>query len=274
MSHFLRDVVHAVHVLASRPVLTATTVATLAIGIGGTSTMFAVADSLLLRPLPVPDADRLVRVFGASDINALGITSYPNLQDVADRARSFSAMTIHQQTFAAYGLGDETTNAAVELVSGSYFPTFRVATTLGRALTPDDDRLGAPRVAVVSDRWWRSQLARRSRGDRSHRPPQRVGVHGGRRCTGELPRQLRRARHRSVGAADDLRRRPPARARHPAAHLGLAASVGAARAGGVAGQRRPKRRRSRRRCAPSTRARTQPGVLGGGGLEPARIDDA
>ncbi len=121
MSHFLRDVVHAVRVLASRPVLTATTVATLAVGIGGTSTMFAVANSLLLRPLPVPEADRLVRVFGASDVAELGITSYSNLQDAADRARSFAAMTIHQQTFAAYGLGDDTTNAAVELVSGSLF---------------------------------------------------------------------------------------------------------------------------------------------------------
>ncbi len=159
MSHFLRDVVHAVRVLASRPVLTATTVATLAVGIGGTSTMFAVADSLLLRPLPVPEAARLVRVFGASDIAELGITSYPNLQDVADRARSFAAMTIHQQTFAAYGLGDDTTNAAVELVSGSYFPTFQVATTLGRALMPEDDRPDAARVTVVSDRWWRSHLA-------------------------------------------------------------------------------------------------------------------
>ena len=159
MSHFLRDVVHAVRVLASRPVLTATTVATLAVGIGGTSTMFAVADSLLLRPLPVPEAARLVRVFGASDIAELGITSYPNLQDVADRARSFAAMTIHQQTFAAYGLGDDTTNAAVELVSGSYFPTFQVATTLGRALTPEGRsarrgaRRGGERPLVARATW-------------------------------------------------------------------------------------------------------------------------
>ena len=125
MASFLRDAVHAVRVLAARPVLTATTVATLAVGIGGASAMFAVANGLLLRPLPVPDADRLVRVFGASDVAALGITSYPNLQDVADRARSFDGMTIHQQTFAAYGLGDETLSAAVELVSGGYFRDLR-----------------------------------------------------------------------------------------------------------------------------------------------------
>jgi len=159
MASFLRDAVHAVRVLAARPVLTATTVATLAVGIGGASAMFAVANGLLLRPLPVPDADRLVRVFGASDVAALGITSYPNLQDVADRARSFDGMTIHQQTFAAYGPGDETLSAAIELVSGGYFSTFGVATPLGRSLAPDDDRTGAPRVVVISDAWWRRHFA-------------------------------------------------------------------------------------------------------------------
>ena len=117
----------------ARPVLTATTVATLAIGIGGTSAMFSVANGAAAASAAGARARiALVRVFGASDVAALGITSYPNLQDVADRARSFDGMTIHQQTFVAYGLGDETTNAAVELVSGSYFRTFGVATPLGR----------------------------------------------------------------------------------------------------------------------------------------------
>ena len=159
MASFWRDVVHAVRVLGARPVLTATTVATLAIGIGGTSAIFPVANGLLLRPLPVPEPQRVVRVFGASDVAALGITSYPNLQDVADRARSFDGMTIHQQTFAAYGLEEATANAAVELVSGSYFRTLGVATPLGRALAPDDDRTGAPRVVVISDGWWHRQFA-------------------------------------------------------------------------------------------------------------------
>ncbi|MEP7116011.1 MAG: ABC transporter permease [Acidobacteriota bacterium] len=159
MRNLWRDVQHAVRVLLGRPVLTLTTVATLAIGIGGTSAMFSFANGLLLRPPPVPEPATLVRVFGASDTEALGITSFANLHDLADRATSFAALTIHQQTFVAYGLGDDTTNVAVELVSGTYFPTFRVAATLGRALNAGDDRPGADRVVVVSDRWWRSRLA-------------------------------------------------------------------------------------------------------------------
>lgn len=162
MVHLLRDLRQAVRTLSGRPGLTLTTVLTLALGIGGTTALFSVASALLLRPLPVPDADRLVRVFGASDIQALGITSYANLQDVADRARSFAGMAIHQQTYAAFGLGDDSTNNAVELVSGRYFSTLGVDVAMGRPLTPDDDRSGAERVAVVSDRFWTTRLG----GDR------------------------------------------------------------------------------------------------------------
>jgi len=86
MTQLLRDARHALRVLAARPVLTATTVLTLALGIGGTSAMFSIASAVLLRPLPVPDADRLVRIFGTTEARTLGIVSYPNLKDVADRA--------------------------------------------------------------------------------------------------------------------------------------------------------------------------------------------
>ncbi|MGE0123240.1 MAG: ADOP family duplicated permease [Vicinamibacterales bacterium] len=159
MRHLLGDARHALRVMASRPVLTATTVLTLALGIGGATAMFSIASALLVRPLPVPAPDRLVRVFGTTEARTLGIASYPNLHDIGERAGSFSAFTIHQQAFAAYGLGEETISAAAELVSGTYFATFGVAPRVGRAITPADDTYGAARaVAVVSDGWWRSHL--------------------------------------------------------------------------------------------------------------------
>ena len=159
MTQLLRDARHALRVLAARPVLTATTVLTLALGIGGTSAMFSIASAVLLRPLPVPEAARLVRIFGTTEARPLGITSYPNLKDVADRARSFERVAIHQQTVAAYGLGEETASAATELVSGGYFAVFGVMPPLGRAIADGDDMDGNPQaVAVVSDHWWRSRL--------------------------------------------------------------------------------------------------------------------
>ena len=159
MTQLLRDTRHALRVLAARPVLTATTVLTLALGIGGTSAMFSIASAVLLRPLPVPEAARLVRIFGTTEARPLGITSYPNLKDVADRARSFERVAIHQQTVAAYGLGEETASAATELVDGGYFAVFGVMPPLGRAIADRDDMDGNPQaVAVVSDHWWRSRL--------------------------------------------------------------------------------------------------------------------
>jgi len=159
MRHLLRDARHALRVMAGRPILTATTVLTLALGIGGATAMFSIASALLLRPLPVPAPERLVRVFGTTEERTLGIASYPNLRDAGDRARSFSAFAIHQQAFAAYGLGEDSVPAATELVSGAYFSTFGVAPRLGRAIGVADDADGAPRqVVVVSDAWWRSQL--------------------------------------------------------------------------------------------------------------------
>jgi hypothetical protein len=159
MRHLLRDARHALRVMAGRPILTATTVLTLALGIGGATAMFSIASALLLRPLPVPAPERLVRMFGTTEPRVLGIASYPNLRDVGDRARSFSAFAIHQQAFAAYGLGEDTVPAATELVSGAYFATFGVAPRLGRAIGVDDDADGAPRqVVVVSDAWWRRHL--------------------------------------------------------------------------------------------------------------------
>lgn len=159
MRSLIRDVRHALRVLTGRPVLTATTVVTLALGIGGATAMFSIASALLLRPLPVPEPDRVVRVFGTTEDRTLGIASYPNLRDLADRARSFAGFAIHQQAFAAYGLGEETTAAAVELVSGSYFDTFAVPAARGRTIAAADDVYGnAAAVVVVSDRWWRARL--------------------------------------------------------------------------------------------------------------------
>jgi hypothetical protein len=120
MRHLPRELLHAVRVLMTRPVLTGTTILTLALGIGGTSAMFSIASSVLLRPMPVPEPDRLVRVFGTTEARSLRIASFRNLQDVADRARAFSSLAIHQQTFTAYGLGNA--EAYLDLRSAALFP--------------------------------------------------------------------------------------------------------------------------------------------------------
>jgi predicted permease len=159
MQSLRQDLYYAVRLALRRPALTLVTILTLAIGVGGNAAIFSVVNALLLRPLPVPDPDRLVRVFGATDDHAFDVLSYPTAHDLGARATTLESLAIHQQTFVAYGLGDATETAAAELVSGNYFQTFGIAPVLGRAITPVDDAIeAAQQVAVISDGWWRTHF--------------------------------------------------------------------------------------------------------------------
>ncbi|MGE3273765.1 MAG: ABC transporter permease [Vicinamibacterales bacterium] len=157
MRTLARDLAHAVRLGLRRPGLTLVTVLTLGIAVGGNTAVFSVLNGLLLRPLPAAAPERLVRIFGTRDGGQFDVVSYPNFRDLAERASTLQSVAIHQQTFAASGLGDSTASAAVELVSGTYFTTFGVRPALGRPLAITDDREGAAaHVAVVSDAWWRT----------------------------------------------------------------------------------------------------------------------
>ena len=156
MQSLRQDVVYALRLAYRRPALTLVTILTLGVAVGGNTATFSLVNALLIRPLPVPEADRMVRVFGATDERPLDVLSYPNAADFGARTTTIESLAIHQQTFVAYGLGDSTETAAIELVSGNYFSTFRIATTIGRAILQQDDQLDAPQmVAVISDEWWR-----------------------------------------------------------------------------------------------------------------------
>ena len=161
MQTLRQDVVYALRLAYHRPALTLVTILTLAVAVGGNTTTFSLVNALLIRPLPVPDADRLVRVFGATDERPLDVLSYPNAVDFGARTTMLESLAVHQQTFVAYGLGDSTATAAIEMVSGNYFSTFRLGAMIGRTIQPQDDQLGAPQmVAVISDTWWRTRFGR------------------------------------------------------------------------------------------------------------------
>ena len=159
MRTFWQDLGYAIRLIRRRPGLAVVTAATLALGIGGNGAVFSVASSLFMRPLPVAEPGRLVRVFGRSPEQPYDVMSYPNLRDLGARARTLSSLAIHQQTFTSFGLGEATEQVALELVSGSYFPTMGLAPGAGRLLGPDDDREEAGNhVAVVSTRWANTRL--------------------------------------------------------------------------------------------------------------------
>ena len=145
----------AVRRLAKRPAATIVSVVTLACGIGAVAATWSLLSSVILRPLPVPEPERLV-VLGRRDANGgLGFVypAYPFVRD-SDVFESTAAEYIPPGIL----VGRETTPAPtpVAFVTYNYFDTLGVHLPLGRGFRAEEDRQGADLVAVLTDRYWRS----------------------------------------------------------------------------------------------------------------------
>jgi putative ABC transport system permease protein len=147
--------------LLRAPGFTAVALLTLALGIGANSAIFSVVRSVLLRPLPYPDADRLVQLW--TDHRSKGRTepewlNPPEFVDWRDGNRTFSSMAAYQGWGPDLtGAGDPEALGGLQ-VSGNYFSLLQTAPALGRLLTPADDAAGAERVVVLGDAVWRRRF--------------------------------------------------------------------------------------------------------------------
>ena len=154
-----RDVRYAVRVLRQRPGFTLAAVLVLALGIGANTAIFSVVNAVLLRPLPYPDADRLMFVWHVPPADAFpGMTQFAvspaNFLDWQRQSRSFERMALMQfRSFNITGrAGPETLPAAG--VSPGFFDVLGVQPILGRTLRPEEDIRGQHRVVVLSERLW------------------------------------------------------------------------------------------------------------------------
>ncbi len=154
----LLDFRHAVRVLARHSGFTAIIVITLALGIGATTAIFSVVYGVLLRPLPYPDADRLMAVW---EINHRGTHSRladPNFDDFRDRNRTFGSMAKYSSSVASVSGGSEPTRSTVAPVTGDFFKVIGVGPVRGRRFSAEDSHVGAQPVVVVSHRYWTQYL--------------------------------------------------------------------------------------------------------------------
>jgi predicted permease len=153
------DLKHAIRLLVRSPLFTTTAVLSLAIGIGATTTVFTLADALLLRkPVGVADPDRVVDIGRTRQGREFDNSSYPNFKDIAAQTKLLSGIYGIDLEPSSVALGGEKGAERVygTLVSGNYFQVLGVTPQVGRLLTPDDDKApGASPVTVLSDRLWR-----------------------------------------------------------------------------------------------------------------------
>ena len=153
----LQDFKYALRTLARKPGFATITVLTLAIGIGANAAIFSAVRAVLLRPLPFPTPDQLVRVFATTaqmPEAAGGTASPPDFVDWRRDNRSFAEMAaINADSYALTGIG-----AAEQVpganVTGSFFDVLGVAPQFGRTLLPQDDAMGAPAVVVLGHGIW------------------------------------------------------------------------------------------------------------------------
>lgn len=154
------DVRYALRWLRRSPGFTIVAIASLAVGIGFNTALFTLVDALVFRPLPVEHVEQLVDVFTTGgDGDQYATSSYPDFQDLKAQNQVFSDMLAYSPSIAALKLADRSRLAMGETVTGNYFQLLGVKAKVGRLLLPDDDKPGAPRVAVISYRLWNREYA-------------------------------------------------------------------------------------------------------------------
>jgi putative ABC transport system permease protein len=156
MRRFTHDFVEAARALGKQPRFLAVTTLTVALGIAAVTTTFSIVNGVLLRPLPHPDADRLVNVW--SNAPGLNYDEFPVSPEIFYFYRAhntvFEDMAISQPGRANLADDREPEVADVARTTYSYFATLGVSFVHGRSYAAADDRPDSARVAVLSHRLW------------------------------------------------------------------------------------------------------------------------
>ena len=156
------DIRQAIRSLVRQRGLTCVTLLIMALGVGATTAVFSVIESVLLRPLPFPESDRLV-VPRTRDLGTTLAynTTYPEL--VLWQEEGVFDNVAMMATFGVYITGDgDPVRATAALVGDGFFQIVRMAPVLGRVFSPGEHQSGGGDVALIGEQMWRSRYG----GDR------------------------------------------------------------------------------------------------------------
>jgi len=154
METFWQDLKYGVRMLARSPSFTAIAILTLALGIGANTVLFSVVNGVLLKPLPYLQPDSLVSLAESTAEFESSSISYPNFLDWQRANSTFSSIAAYRgDDFTITGQG-ETERVRVGMVSSAFFPILGVKMVAGRSFLPEEDRLGAAPVVLISAGLW------------------------------------------------------------------------------------------------------------------------
>jgi putative ABC transport system permease protein len=154
------DVLYAFRQLRRAPAFSLPAVLTLAIGIGASTAVFSLVQAFLLRPLPYPDASRLVLVW--EQLRVLGIDRFPapvgDFVDYKNENRVFDDMGAVEDTHLVLRAGDYPERVFAVRTTANVFPMMGLRAALGRTFWPSENQPGHGNAAVLSDVLWRERF--------------------------------------------------------------------------------------------------------------------
>lgn len=154
----LNDMRYAIRTLLRTPGFTFVAVLTLALGIGASTAIFSVVDGVLLRPLPYPEPDELVRVWHVGEEGGRGTMSYPNFEDVRERSRSFDALAAYSNARIVGTIDGKAEEVEFAFVTQDIFDVLGTRPALGREITEEEWQWAGAPVAIISHGFWQRRF--------------------------------------------------------------------------------------------------------------------
>jgi len=160
LENWTRDVRYALRILARKPGFAATVVLTLALGIGSSSTIFSLIDTVLIRPLPYPDSERLVVVTEAKEADARfqARISPGRLEDWNRLSASFTGIAASYLDTVTETGGALPERLTAAMVSPRFFGVLGTPAALGRVFTASEEVAGGAQAVLISDGFWRRRF--------------------------------------------------------------------------------------------------------------------
>jgi putative ABC transport system permease protein len=155
METLLQDIRYGIRLIAKSPGFAIIAILTLALGIGANTAVFSVVNGVLLNPLPYAQPDQLVAVYSKNKAFDHSSISYPNFLDWVRDQHSFSSLAAYRgDDYNLTGMG-QPQRVSAEMVSASFFPLLRIKPVAGRLFRPEEDRVGAQTVVILSGGIWK-----------------------------------------------------------------------------------------------------------------------
>ncbi len=161
MERLFQDIRYSIRMLRKSPGFTLVAVMALALGIGANTAIFSVLNTVVLRPLPFKDPERLVKIWGKYDAQGIpkNWVSEPEYYDLIEQTRSFEGIAAYTVGGGANltGAGDPLRVSASQVNAG-LFPILGVQAAVGRTFVEDEDQPGKERVVLLSNGLWRARF--------------------------------------------------------------------------------------------------------------------